>query len=147
MEVILREDVPALGRVGEVVKVKEGFARNFLFPQKKAVEATPGHLKGLEQQRHHIEAKRERSRKGAEEIGQRLAASPIILDKQAGEEDKIFGQVTPAEISQQLKKQGFEVDRRLIRFKEPIRKVGSHTAEIHLQADVVVTVTIEVRKA
>jgi len=146
MEIILREDVPTLGRAGEVIKVREGYARNFLLPQKKAVTASRSNLKVLETQKQHLEAKREKLRQEAVELGQKISASPIVLVKQAGEEDKIFGQVTPAEIAKQLEKQGFSVDRRLIRLKEPIRKIGSHTAEVHLQADVIVSVTVDVQK-
>ena len=91
MEVILREDVPALGKAGEVVKVAEGFGRNFLLPNKKAISATPANLKRLEQERQGIEIKREKLKKEAEELAQKIAALTVTVEKQAGEEDKIFG--------------------------------------------------------
>lgn len=146
MDLILKEDVPTLGRAGEVVKVRAGYARNYLLPQKKAVAASPANLKSLEQEKAHLEAKREKRRQEAEELGKKICAAPVVLEKQAGEEDKIFGQVTPTEIAKKLSELGFSVDRRLIRLKEPIRKTGTHTAEVHLQADVVVSVTVDVKK-
>ena len=146
MQVILREDVPALGKAGEVVKVAEGFGRNFLLPRKKAVPVTDANLKRLEQDRKGIEAKREKLKKEAEETAQKISALTVTLEKQAGEEDKIFGSVSVREIAKGLEGQGFLVDKRLIRLKEPIRKVGEHTVEVHLHGDVVVPLKIVVTK-
>ena len=94
MQVILREDVPALGKAGEVVKVADGYGRNFLLPRKKAVPATDANLKRLEQERQGIEVKRAKMKQGAEELAQKIAALTVTLEKQAGEEDKIFGSVS-----------------------------------------------------
>lgn len=146
MQVILREDVPSLGKVGEVVKVSAGYGRNFLLPRKKAVVATKGNLKSLEQGKQAIDAKRQKMRAESESQGQKIAALTVSLEKQAGEEDKIFGSVSTREIAQGLEAQGVKLDRRLIRIKVPIRAVGEHTVEIHLQHDVVVPLKIEVKK-
>lgn len=146
MQVILREDVPSLGKAGEVVKVAEGYGRNFLLPRKKAVPATDVNLKRLEQERKGIEAKREKLKKEAEELAQRVAALTVSLEKQAGEEDKIFGSVSVREIAKFLEAQGITLDHRLIRLKEPIRKLGEHTVEVHLHGDVVVPLKITVVK-
>lgn len=146
MEVILREDVPSLGKAGDVVKVSPGLGRNFLFPRKKAVEATQGNLKQLESQKQAIEARRAKTRQQAEEFGKKISALTITIEKQAGEEDKIFGNVSTKEISQELAKQGVEIDKRLIRSKTPIKKVGEHVVEIHLHGDVVVPLKIVVQK-
>ncbi len=146
MEVILREDVPALGKAGEVVKVAEGFGRNFLLPRKKAISATAENLKRLEQERQGIEAKRAKLKKEAEDLAPKIAAMTITIEKQAGEEDKIFGSVPVREIATSLAAQGVTVDKRLIQMKEPIKKLGEHTVEIHLHSDVVVPLKIIVAK-
>jgi large subunit ribosomal protein L9 len=146
MQIILREDVPSLGRAGDVVKVSEGYGRNFLLPRKKAIVATPGSLKKLEQEKQVIEAKREKSKKEAEDQAQKIAALTVTLEKQAGEEDKIFGSVSTRDIAAALEGQGIKIDRRLIRIKEPVRAVGEHTVEIHLQHEVVAPLKITVVK-
>ena len=146
MQIILREDVPSLGKSGEVVKVSEGYGRNFLLPRKKAIVATEGNLKRLEQEKQIIEVKREKAKAGAEAEAQKLQALPIILEKQAGEEDKIFGSVSTRDIAAALEAQQVKIDRRLIRIKEPIRAVGEHTVELHLHHDVVVPLKVTVVK-
>jgi len=146
MQVILREDVPALGKAGEVVKVADGYGRNFLLPRKKAVPATDANLKRLEQERQGIEVKRAKMKQGAEELAQKIAALTVTLEKQAGEEDKIFGSVSVREIGKSLETQGIVIDKRLIRLKEPIRKLGEHTVEVHLHGDVVVPLKVVVTK-
>jgi large subunit ribosomal protein L9 len=146
MQVILREDVPSLGKAGEVVKVAEGYGRNFLLPRKKAVPATEVNLKRLGEERKAIEAKREKLKKEAEELAQKIAALAVSLEKQAGEEDKIFGSVSVREIAKFLETQGVILDHRLIRLKEPIRKLGEHTVEVHLHGDVVVPLKVVVQK-
>ncbi len=146
MQIILREDVPSLGKAGEVVRVSEGYGRNFLLPRRKAVTATEGNLKRLEHDKQVIESKREKSKAEAEALGQKISTLTINLEKQAGEEDKIFGSVSTRDIALQLEAQGIRIDRRLIRVKEPIRAVGEHTVEIHLHHDVVVPLKITVVK-
>lgn len=146
MQIILREDIPSLGKAGEVVKVSEGYGRNFLLPRKKAMIATEGNLKRLEQDKQIIEAKRAKSKAAAEAEAQRIAALPITLEKQAGEEDKIFGSVSTRDIAAALEVHQVKIDRRLIRIKEPIRAVGEHTVELHLHHDVVVPLKVTVVK-
>jgi large subunit ribosomal protein L9 len=146
MQIILREDIPSLGRAGDVVKVSEGYGRNFLLPRKKAVIATPGSLKKLEEDKKIIEAKREKAKQEAEALAQRIAALALTLEKQAGEEDKIFGSVSTRDIAAALEAQGIKVDRRLIRIKDPLRAVGEHTVEVHLQHEVVAPLKITVVK-
>jgi large subunit ribosomal protein L9 len=146
MQIILREDVPSLGKAGEVVKVSEGYGRNFLLPRKKAMIATDGNLKRLEAEKQIIDAKREKAKSAAEAEAQRIAALPITLEKQAGEEDKIFGSVSTRDIAAALEAHQVKIDRRLIRIKEPIRAVGEHTVELHLHHDVVVPLKVTVVK-
>jgi large subunit ribosomal protein L9 len=146
MQIILREDIPSLGKAGEVVKVSEGYGRNFLLPRNKAVPATDGNLKRLEQDKQIIEAKREKSKKESEDLAQKIAALTMTLEKQAGEEDKIFGSVSTRDIAGGLEAQGIKIDKRLIRIKEPIRAVGEHTVEVHLHHEVVVPLKVTVIK-
>lgn len=146
MQIILREDIPSLGRAGDVVKVSEGYGRNFLLPRKKGIIATPGSLKKLEQEKQVIEAKRDKAKKEAEDQAQKIAALTVTLEKQAGEEDKIFGSVSTRDIAAALEAQGIKLDRRLIRIKEPLRNVGEYTVEIHLQHEVVAPLKITVVK-
>lgn len=146
MQVILKEDVPALGKAGEVIRVAEGFGRNFLLPRKKAVPATETNLKVLEQGKKAIEARRAKLREEAEAFAQKISSLKISIAKQAGEEEKIFGSVSAAEITKALDAQGVKLDKRLIRFKETIRQTGIHTVEVHLHGDVVVPLQVEVIK-
>src|SRR3989338_9539733 len=110
MQVILREDVPAVGKAGEVVRVSDGYGRNFLFPRKKAVPATDANLKRLEQERQGIEARRVKLGQEAEALGQKIAAIKVSVQKQAGEEDKIFGSVSTQEIARSLEASGVTID-------------------------------------
>lgn len=146
MQVILREDVPSLGKAGEVVKVSEGYARNFLLPRKKVAIADKGSLKRLEQDKLVIEAKRAKAKEASEALASKISTLSVSIEKQAGEEDKIFGSVSTREIEKGLKAQGIEVDHRLIRLKTPIRAIGEYAAEIHLQSDVVASVKVIVVK-
>ncbi len=146
MQIILKEDVPSLGKAGEVVRVANGYGRNFLFPFKKAIPATPGNLKLLEQQIKAIEAKREKKKGEAQALGEKIASTVVTLAKQAGEEDKIFGSVSSREIAQSLKSQGIEIDARLIRLKTPIRTAGEHGVEVHLHGDVMIPLKVIVVK-
>jgi large subunit ribosomal protein L9 len=146
MQIILSEDIPSLGKAGEVVKVAAGYGRNFLLPRKQAVLATPGNLKVLEDGKQAIEAKREKAKRGAEDLAQKIAAMTVTLEKQAGEEDRVFGSVSTRDIAAALEKQDIKLDRRLIRIKAPIRAVGEHTVELHLHHDVVAPLKVTVIK-
>ncbi len=146
MQVILREDVPAVGKAGEVIRVAEGFGRNYLLPQKKALMATKANLKHLEQEKQVIDAKRTKLKKEAEELGQKIASLSVSLSKQAGEEDKIFGSVSSRDIADALLAQGVTIDKKLIWLKEPIKKIGDHSVDVHLHGDVVVSLKVTVIK-
>lgn len=146
MQIILREDVPALGKAGEVVDVADGYGRNYLLPRKKADPATPANLKRLQASLQSIGVRREKLKKEAEALAQKMAALAISLEKQAGEEDKIFGSVSAREVATALSAQGITIDRKLIRLKAPIRTLGAHEVEVHLHGDVVVPLKVTVTK-
>jgi large subunit ribosomal protein L9 len=137
-KVILREDVPNLGEAGEVVSVKAGFARNYLLPQDLAYEATESSVRRLEQERERAEQRARRDYLEARRQASRLEEVSLTFHARAGEESKLFGSITTADIADRLKEQGldFEVDRKQIDLDEPIRALGVHNVPIRLNAEV-----------
>lgn len=146
MEVILREEVLGLGKAGELVKVREGFARNFLIPQKKAVLADPKNVKQMEHQKRVAEARSKKLRKGSEELAAKLSNVSITIAREAGEEDKLFGSVTARDIAEALRKSDIVIDKRLIHLKEPLKQIGVFDVEIKLHPEVTGTVKVWVVK-
>lgn len=142
MEVILREDVPNLGTVGDIVKVKPGYARNYLLPRQLAVVADRSNVGALEHQKRIVAVKRDRDRKQAETLAQSLTSMRVTIKARAGEEGKLFGSVTNQDIERALAEQGFTVERRRIRLEEPIKTLGEHTVPVHLSVGVNATVTV-----
>ncbi len=142
MEVILREDVPNLGTVGDIVKVKPGYARNYLLPRALAVVADRGNVRVLEHQKRVVAVKRDRDRKQAESLAQRLSSMRVTIKARAGEEGKLFGSVTNQDIEKALADQGFTVERRRIRVEEPIKSIGEHVVPVHLSTGVNSQVTV-----
>jgi large subunit ribosomal protein L9 len=144
MEVILREEVPNLGGVGDVVKVKPGFARNFLLPRGLAVVADRRNIRVLEHQKRLVADKRERDRRHAQSQAQQFGSLRLTIKARAGEEGKLFGSVTNLDIERALADHGFSVERRRIRLEEPIKVLGEHVVPIHLGVGVDANVTIVV---
>jgi len=132
MQVILKEDVHNLGRAGELVKVKPGFGRNFLIPQGKAVVATASNVKQIEHEKKLIAAKQAQLSKDAQAMSDRLASIEVQIERQVGEEDKLFGSVTSRDIESALKDKGVTIDHRKVHMPEPIKTIGYHTVEIKL---------------
>lgn len=132
MQVILKEDVHNLGKAGELVNVKPGFGRNYLIPQGKAVVATAGNVKEIEHQKKLIAAKTAQLAKDAQAMADRLASIEVQIERQAGEEDKLFGSVTSRDIEAALKDKGVTVDHKKIVLAEPIKTIGYHTIDIKL---------------
>jgi large subunit ribosomal protein L9 len=146
MDVILREDVEKLGSRGDLVKVADGYARNFLLPQKKAVAATDSNRKIVEQERDaHLrrEAKLQSEFEGQAKL---LNGTVITLAHKVGENDQLFGSVTAQNIADQLEKQNFHVERRKIQLEEPIRTLGEHKVSIRLHREVTAEITVNVVK-
>jgi large subunit ribosomal protein L9 len=144
MEVILREDVPHLGTIGDIVKVKPGYARNYLLPRGLATVADKRNLKALEHERRLVEEKRKRALSAAEAFAKQLTAARVVITARAGEEGKLFGSVTNIDIERALADQGLTVERRRIRLDEPIKTLGDHTVAIALAAGVSGEVTVTV---
>jgi large subunit ribosomal protein L9 len=145
MRVILHKPVDNLGDPGEVVQVADGYARNYLIPRGMAAPATKGALRHAERVRTGHEERVRRQRAEAEALAGRLAKTPVRITAQAGEEGKLFGQVTPHQVAEALEDQlGESVDHRRVHLAEPIRSVGVHEIQIHLHPEVDATITVDV---
>jgi len=144
MEVILRDHVENVGRRGEVVKVADGYARNYLLPRKLALVATPGNLKQVERERVKLDAKEAEEKGAAEAIAARMSGIEVIISRKVGETEALYGSVTSADIAEALGKRGFEVDKRKIGLREPIKRLGSHTVPLKLHREVTVDVPVKV---
>jgi len=137
MEVILRQSVDQLGQPGDIVKVSAGYARNFLLPRGLAYEATPGNRKRIAQEKARLESAENARRESAQALAARLEQVSLTFSARVGEEDKLFGSVTAADITAQLHAQGFaEVEKRQIDLHEPIRALGVFKVPVRLHADV-----------
>jgi large subunit ribosomal protein L9 len=136
MEIILRQAVENLGKPGDVVKVKSGYARNYLLPRGFAYEATPGNLKRIQQERDRLDAAENERRGTAQGLAERIEQVSLTFSARVGEEGKLFGSVTAADIAQQLEAQGFHLERRQIDLHEPIKALGVYRVPIRLHADV-----------
>ena len=136
MEIILRQAIENLGHPGDVVTVKNGYARNFLLPRGFAYEATPGNLKRIGAERGRLEAAETTRRETASELAKRLEEVQITFSARVGEEGKLFGSVTSADIAEQLAAQGFNIEKRLIDLHESIKALGVYRVPVRLHADV-----------
>ena len=146
MEIILMEDVPSVGKAGDVVRVSNGYARNYLLPRKKAVLATATSQKALDYERHLVQHQQGRLEQEAQQLAQRLADLSCSVAKRAGEGGKLFGAVTSADIAKALREQGVSVDRRKIVLEEPIKNVGTYTVYLKLHPTVTAQLNVVVEK-
>lgn len=144
MEVILHEDIPTLGKAGEIVKVRDGYARNFLFPKKKAVLADRSNKNQLEHHKKVIACRQGKTVKSANELKAKLEGFGISIAKDVGEEDKLFGSVTSLEIIEKLKEGGFAIDKKMLHIQDPIRSLGNFEVSVRIYTDVVATVKVSV---
>ena len=144
MEVILREHIDNLGRRGDLVKVADGYARNYLLPRKLALLATDGNKKVIEREKVKFDAKEAEEQKVAQAVADRLATVEIEITRKVGETDALFGSVTNADVADALAAKGFEIDRRKIQLHEPIKKLGEFKVPVKLHRDVIVTLTVKV---
>jgi len=144
MEVILREHVDNLGKRGEIVKVADGYARNYLLPRKLALVATEGNKKQIERERGKFEAKEAEEVKAAEAVAARVSNLEVDIARKVGENDVLFGSVTASDIASALEAKGVEVDRRKLQLAEPIKKLGAFDVPLKLHRDVVATVKVKV---
>ena len=142
VEVILRDDVPNLGKIGEVVRVKPGYARNYLLPRGLAVEASSKNLRVLEHHKRVIGAKADRDRKTAEAQAKQVEGLELHVQARSGEEGRLFGSVTNLDVERLLAAKGVTVDRRRILLDEPIKQLGTYAVVVQIGRDVRVTVQV-----
>lgn len=136
MLVILRENVENLGKIGDLVKVSSGFARNYLLPRRLVMVADEGNVKQLENQKKILQKRQLAQKATSQELAQRLAGFSCTIKKKVGENDKLFGSVSASEILDELVKAGFPIERRMIHLAEPIRSLGVHEVNVRIQTEV-----------
>jgi large subunit ribosomal protein L9 len=144
MEVILREHVEKLGQRGDIVKVADGYARNYLLPRKLALPATAGNLKHVERERAKFEAREASEQRTAQDIAARMADVEVVIARKVGETEALYGSVTTADIAEALLAKGIEVERRKLQLPEPIKKIGEVDVPIRLHRDVTATIKVKV---
>lgn len=146
MQIILQEDVEKVGTRGQLVEVREGYARNFLLPKKLALEATPGNLKRLEKMRAAFAKKTAVEKDSAQKLAELLAGVSLTLSRKAGENDQLFGSVTSGDISEALAAQGYNVEKRKIVLADPIKLVGEYDIPVKLHREVTTNVKLTVKR-
>jgi large subunit ribosomal protein L9 len=146
MEVILREHVDNLGKRGEIVKVADGYARNYLLPRKLALPATAGNRKHVERERKIMETREAGEKAAAEAISTRLATVDISIARRVGDTEQLYGSVTAADIVEFLKGQGFDIDRRKLILPEPLKSIGEFDVPLKLHREVTVPLKVKVVK-
>jgi large subunit ribosomal protein L9 len=147
MKVILMEDVPSLGETGDLVKVADGYGRNYLIPYGKAIQETTHNLKIFEHQAKQLKDKRDRIKRDAEKLSSKIESVSCTVAKPAGEEEKIFGSVTSMDIADSLKVEGIEIDRKKIILDDPIKTLGIYNVPIKLHPEVTAHLKVWVVKA
>jgi len=143
-KVLLREDVDDLGARGEIVRVRAGYARNYLLPRKLAVEASTGNVKGIEAEREALLKKEAKERATAEAQSQQMGALDLEFRRKAGEQGALYGSVTSMDLAEALKERGYEIDRHRIHLREPIKRVGEYTVPVRLHREVTIDLRVRV---
>jgi large subunit ribosomal protein L9 len=144
MEVILKEDILNVGKMGEVVRVRDGYARNYLLPRGLVLVANKKNLKTYEHQKRVVESQKARVQKQANTVSEKLKEISLVIPARAGEEGRLFGSVTNMDIEKALKAQGLEVERRKIHLTEPIKALGNYEVPVRLTADVQANIKVSV---
>lgn len=144
MELILREDVPKLGRRGDVVEVKDGYGRNYLLPKKLAVLSSAGNRKMVEQIKASAVRREATEQSEAEQLAKMLAAVTVSIARKAGETGTLFGSVTSLDVAEALEKAGYQIDRRKILLEDPIKQLGEYSVPVRLHREVTASFTVQV---
>ena len=144
MEIILRETIESLGRAGQVVKVADGYARNYLLPRKLGYPATPGNLKVIEFEKQSLLRKEARQKDDSEKLKSLLDAVEIVVRRKVGEQNALYGSVTNADIADELEKKGFQIEKRKIQMDDHVKTLGEHVIAIRLFKDVTANVKLKV---
>jgi large subunit ribosomal protein L9 len=144
MEVILRETIDSLGRAGQVIKVADGYARNYLLPRKLAYPATPGNLKVIEFERQSLLRKEARQKDDSEKLKQTLDGVEITIRRKVGEQDVLYGSVTNSDVAEELEKKGFQIEKRKIHMEDHVKTLGEFSIPIRLFKDVTAHIKLKV---
>jgi large subunit ribosomal protein L9 len=144
MQVILREDIDKLGKIGDLVKVADGYARNYLVPMKKAIEATPDNLQAMDHAKKMVADRLRKLRKEAAAEADQIKGLAVEIKVKVGEEGKLFGSVTSMDIAEAAKAKGVNIDKRKIVLEEPIKRIGDYTVTVKLHADVAADMKVTV---
>ena len=143
-KVLLREDVDDLGARGEIVRVRAGYARNYLLPRNLAVEASAGNVKGIESERAALLKKEAKERATAEAQSQQMGALDLEFKRKAGEQGALYGSVTSMDVADALKERGYEIDRHRIHMREPLKRLGEYTVPVRLHREVTIDLKVRV---
>ena len=143
-KVLLREDVDDLGARGEIVRVRAGYARNYLLPRNLAVEATAGNVKGIEQERAALLKKEAKERATAEAQSQQMGTLVLEFKRKAGEQGALYGSVTSMDVAEALKERGYEIDRHRIHLREPLKRLGDYSVPVRLHREVTIDLQVKV---
>ncbi len=143
-KVLLREDVDDLGARGEIVRVRAGYARNYLLPRNLAVEATAGNVRGIEQERAALLKKEAKERATAEAQSQQMGALVLDFKRKAGEQGALYGSVTSMDLAEALKERGYEIDRHRIHLREPLKRLGEYSVPVRLHREVTIELQVKV---
>ena len=144
MEVILREHVEHLGRRGDIVKVAEGYARNYLLPRKLALAVTEANKRQIDREKKIAEVRDAEEKTQAEALAQRLTETPIEIARRVGEQDALYGSVTSADVAHALQGRGFDVDKRRVHLPDPLKSLGEFTVPVKIHRDVTAQITVKV---
>lgn len=147
MQVILQDNVDNLGKVGEIVRVKDGYARNFLIPRGLAAEASTRNVSQLEHQKRAAESRRMKLKADAETVQKAVEGAKVVISRQVGEEDKLFGSVTSMDIEEVLRAQGLNITRKQIQLPEPIKTLGLHDVPVKVHPELTANLKVNVVKA
>ncbi|HEY8414063.1 MAG TPA: 50S ribosomal protein L9 [Pyrinomonadaceae bacterium] len=143
-KVLLREDVDDLGARGEIVRVRAGYARNYLLPHNLAVEATAGNVKGIEHERAALLRKEAKERATAEAQSQQMGSLVLEFKRKAGEQGALYGSVTSMDVAEALQERGYEIDRHRIHLREPLKRLGDYTVPVRLHREVTIELPVRV---
>jgi large subunit ribosomal protein L9 len=146
MKVLLKQDVAKIGKKGQILDVKEGYARNFLIPGGLAVEASGGAMKQIEEEKRASDRHKAKEKEEAQDLAKKIEAVSILLKHKAGEEGRLFGSITSAEVAEALKQKNFNIDKKKIVLEEPIRLVGDYEVKIKLHPEVAAHLNVQVEK-
>ncbi|UCE78594.1 MAG: 50S ribosomal protein L9 [Nitrospiraceae bacterium] len=144
MRIILREDVSTIGKIGDIIDVSDGYARNYLLPKKLAIEANKKNIREFEHYKNAMLRKAEKVKQASQSVADRLASTTLTIKATSGNDGKLFGAVTNIDIAEALKAEGFEIDRKKISLEEPIKRLGTHSVTVKLHPEISSQVSIEV---